>query len=78
MCGKTNADAEGNICALDIIRLASAADNRCRIFVNCFVTWRWSRQGASFSALPGAVFMILPRAWPLATSMTVTTSPVLS
>jgi hypothetical protein len=31
-------------------------------FVTCSVTWRWSRQGASFSALPGAVFTILARA----------------
>lgn len=35
-------------------------------------------QGASFSALPGAVFTILARTCPLATSMTVTLSPALS
>ena len=51
---------------------------RNAVIVLATIRMRWRAQGVSFSALPGAVFTTLARVCPLATSMTVMASPILS
>ena len=59
------------------ITLRSSAPDE-RTIMSGFTSLVLAYQGMSFSALPGAVFTILARTFPLAASMTVTPSPVLS